>query len=295
MALTFRQLRYFLTLAEELHFGRAAEKLHISQPPLSTSLRQLEEDLGVKLLQRSSKSVKLTTAGEVFQRQARRLLEDLEESRIMMQRIADGASGILRIGFTPAMLFRGLPLALQQLKSTHPGIEVKLLERNSSDQVEGIESGQLDIGFIHAMPLPNTLEKLALASEPLLGCVPSHHPLAQRQSIYLKDLCSDSFITFRRDLSPHYYDRIMGLFHVADLTPNVTHEVSQWLTVIALVANSMGVALVPKSLMDTQFSNVSFLPLADVSITHESHCIWLKDNKAENLELLVSILHDFHS
>ena len=295
MALTFRQLRYFLVLAEELHFGRAAEKLHISQPPLSASLRQLEDELGVKLLQRSSKSVKLTTAGEVFQRQARRLLEELEESRIMMQRIAEGASGILRIGFTPAMLFRGLPLALQKLKSAHPGIEVKLLERSSSDQVEGIESGQLDIGFIHAMPLPKTLEKLTLASEPLLGCVPSHHPLAQRQSIRLKDLCSDSFITFRRDLSPHYYDRIMGLSHVADLSPNVTHEVSQWLTVIALVANSMGVALVPKSLIDTQFSNVSFLPLDDVSITHESHCIWLKDHEAENLDLLISIIQDFHA
>lgn len=287
MAPTFRQLRYFLMLADELHFGRAAAKLHISQPPLSASLRQLEDTLGVKLLERSSKSVRLTTAGEVFQRQARRLLEELEESRIMMQRIAEGASGVLRIGFTPTMLFRGLPLALQKLKSAHPGIEVKLLERSSSDQVESVESGQLDIGFIHAMPLPDALEKLTLASEPLLGCVPRHHPLAQRQSIRLKDLCHDSFITFRRDLSPYYHDRIMGLFHVADLTPNVTHEVSQWLTIIALVAHGMGVALVPNSLIDTQFSNVSFLPLADVSIKHDSHCIWLKDSSAENRELLI--------
>ena len=122
MALTFRQLRYFLVLTEELHFSRAAKRLHISQPPLSASLRQLEEELGVRLFERSSKSVTMTAAGEFFQRQVRYLLEQLEGSRGLVQRVAAGASGILRVGFTQAMIFRQLPTALKALQSMHPGI-----------------------------------------------------------------------------------------------------------------------------------------------------------------------------
>ncbi|MBE0490168.1 MAG: LysR family transcriptional regulator [Halomonas sp.] len=290
MALTFRQLRYFLVLAEELHFGRAAQRLHISQPPLSTSLRQLEEELGVQLLARSSKHVALTTAGEAFQRQARRLLQDLEESRALMRSIAEGASGVLRVGFTPAMLFRRLPQALQALQAAHPGIEIQLLERNSADQVQGLETGQLDIGFIHAMPLPETLATLTLADEPFFGCLPRHHPLASRSSLNLRDLNGEPLVMFRRALSPYYYDRILGLFHVADLKPNITHEVSQWLTIVALIAHGMGVALVPAALEGTHFSNVFFLPLSDVTIRHQSQCVWLRDDEVPNRDLLLDIV-----
>ncbi|MBA2781182.1 LysR family transcriptional regulator [Billgrantia kenyensis] len=291
MALTFRQLRYFLVLAEELHFGRGAQRLHISQPPLSASLRQLEEELGVQLLVRSSKHVALTTAGEAFQRQARRLLEDLEESRTLVRRIADGASGVLRVGFTPAMLFRRLPQALQALQAAHPGIEIQLLERNSADQVQGLEAGQLDIGFIHAMPLPETLATLTLADEPFLACLPRHHPLASRSSLSLRDLAGEPLVMFRRDLSPHYYDRILGLFLVANLKPTITHEVSQWLTIVALIAHGMGVALVPASLAGTHFSNVVFLPLSDATLRHQSHCVWLEVREAPNRDLLIDIIH----
>lgn len=292
MALTFRKLRYFLVLAEELHFGRAAQRLHISQPPLSASLRQLEEELGAQLLARSSKHVALTTAGEAFQRQARRLLEDLEDSRALVRRIADGATGILRVGFTPAMLFRRLPQALQALQAAHPGIEIQLLERNSTDQVQGLETGQLDIGFIHAMPLPETLATLTLADEPFLGCLPRHHPLASRSALNLRDLAGEPLVMFRRDLSPHYYDRILGLFHVADLKPTITHEVSQWLTIVALIAHGMGVALVPASLAGTHFSNVVFLPLGDAPLRHQSQCVWLKAREVPNRDLLIDIVRE---
>lgn len=292
MALTFRQLRYFLVLAEELHFGRAARRLHISQPPLSASLRQLEEELGVQLLERNSKRVALTGAGEAFQRQARRLLEDLEESRALVQRIAGGASGLLRVGFTPAMLFRGLPQALQALQTAHPGIEIQLLERNSAEQVQALEAGQLEIGFIHAMPLPETLATLTLADEPFLCCLPSHHPLATRASLALRDLSGEPLVMFHRDRSPYYYDRILGLFHVADLRPNITHEVSQWLTIVALIAHGMGIALVPRALANTHFSNVVFLPLNDVTIRHQSHCIWLDGIDDPNRDLLIDTVRE---
>ncbi|PMR71570.1 LysR family transcriptional regulator [Halomonas heilongjiangensis] len=287
MALTFRQLRYFLVLADELHFGRAARRLHISQPPLSASLRQLEEELGVQLLERSSKHVALTTAGLAFQRQAQRQLEHLEESRALVRRIATSASGLVRVGFTPAMLFRQLPAALKALQASHPGIEIQLMERNSADQVEAIEAGQLDIGFIHSMPLPPSLSTLTIADEEFLCCLPQHHPLASRARLEIRDLAGEPLVMFNRSLAPHYYDRIVSLFHVADQEPSIKHEVSHWLTIVALIAHGMGVALVPRALAGSMFSNVVFLPLANTNVRHQSHCIWLTDAVDANRDLLI--------
>tara|TARA_R110002095_G_scaffold209432_1_gene195964 strand:+ start:708 stop:1589 length:882 start_codon:yes stop_codon:yes gene_type:complete len=290
MALTFRQLRYFLVLTEELHFSRAAKRLHISQPPLSASLRQLEEELGVQLLERSSKSVTMTAAGEVFQRQVRYLLEHLEGSRSLVQRVAAGASGILRVGFTQAMIFRQLPTALKSLQSMHPGIELQLLEKNSADLVKAVESGQLDVGFIHAMPLPETLSSLTIANEPFLCCLPINHPLANRDTVKVHDLIGEPLVMFTRSLAPHYYDRLVSLFHIADMEPTIRHEVSQWLTIVALVSQGMGVALVPQALTETMFSNIVFRPLANLNVRHQSLCIWLNDSPNPNRDLLIGCL-----
>lgn len=287
MALTLRQLRYFLVLAEELHFGRAARRLHISQPPLSASLRQLEEELGVVLLERSSRHVTLTTAGSAFQRQARHLLEQLADTQDLVRRIAGSASGVLRVGFTPAMIFRRLPQALKMLQDSHPGIEVQLLERNSAEQLKAVESGQLDIGFIHSMPLPERISALTIADEAFLCCLPLHHPLASRRSLSIRDLIGEPLVMFNRDLAPHYYDRILSLFRVADLEPTIKHEVSQWLTIVALIAHGMGVSLVPRALAGAMLSSVVFLPLDDMEIRHQSHCIWLAEGEAPNRDLLL--------
>lgn len=290
MALTFRQLRYFLVLTEELHFGRAAKRLHISQPPLSASLRQLEEELGVQLFDRNSKSVTMTAAGEVFQRQVRHLLEQLDGSRNLVQRVAAGASGILRVGFTQAMIFRQLPAALKRLQSMHPGIELQLLERNSADLVDAVESGQLDVGFIHSMPLPETLSSLTIANEPFLCCLPVNHPLANRDTVKIHDLIGEPLIMFTRSLAPHYYDRLVSLFHITDLEPNIKHEVSQWLTIVALVSQGMGVALVPQALAETMFSNIVFRPLANLNVRHQSLCIWPSDTQNPNCNLLIGCI-----
>ncbi|MEX0604528.1 MAG: LysR family transcriptional regulator [Marinobacter sp.] len=296
MALTFRQLRYFVVLSEELHFGRAAQRLHISQPPLSASLRLLEDELGVKLLLRNSKRVVLTPAGEAFQRQARRILEQLEESQNLVQRIASTATGLVRFGFTPAMLFRGLPELFRLLQSRYPGIEIQLIERNSADQVEAVMQEQLDIGFIHSMPLPEGIDSVTLTDEPFVCCLPAHHQLAARRSLAVRELASEPVILFGRDLAPHYYDRIISLFHHVDVEPQICHEVSHWLTILALVANGMGIALVPQSLAKSGFSNVSFVPLTDATTRHQSHCIWLRDTDShqEIRNLLLDCLKEQH-
>lgn len=297
MALTFRQLRYFLVLSEELHFGRASQRLHISQPPLSASLRLLEAELGATLLLRNSKRVILTPAGEAFQRQARRILEQLEESQNLVQRIASSATGLVRFGFTPAMLFRGLPELFKLLQSRYPGIEIQLIERNSADQVEAVMQEQLDIGFIHSMPLPDGIDSVTLTDEPFLCCVPAHHHLAARRRLAVKELANEPVILFGRDLAPRYYDRIISLFHHAGVEPQICHEVSHWLTILALVANGMGVALVPQSLAKSGFSNVSFVTLTDSTTRHQSHCIWRHDTDShkEIRKLLLNCLKERHS
>lgn len=290
MALTFRQLNYFLVLADELHFGRAAKRLHISQPPLSASLRQLEEELQVTLLERSSKHVALTAAGEAFRREARRMLEHVEESRSLVKRIADSAYGRIRVGFTPAMIFRHLPEKLTALREHHPGIEVQLIERNSADQIQALAAGQLDLGCIHSMPLPPEFSALTIAEDAFLACLPPHHPLATRPSLSINDLAREPLIMFSRNLAPHYYDRIVSLFHVADLEPAISHEVAHWLTIVALVAHGMGVSLVPKALAGSMFSGVSFVPLRDVTVEHQSQCIWITDEPHPERDLLIELM-----
>lgn len=290
MALTFRQLRYFLVLAEDLHFGRAAKRLHISQPPLSASLRQLEEELGVKLLERSSKHVALTPAGEVFQREARRLLENLEASQNLVQRIASSASGVVRMGFTPAMIFRHLPAMLRQLEDAHPGIEVQLIERNSAEQLAALQARQLDLAFIHAMPLPDGIASLSIAEDPFLACLPPHHPLASRRSLTLRDLAGEPLIMFSRNLAPHYYDRIISQFHLAGLEPQIRHQVTHWLTIMALVAHGMGVSLVPKALTGARFRQEVFLPIEDAPAHHQSLCIWPRDQPNPSRDLVIEVI-----
>ncbi len=292
MALTFRQLKYFLVLSEELHFGRAARRLHISQPPLSTSLRQLEEELQVTLLERNSKRVALTAAGEAFRREARRLLEHLDDSRSLVKRIASSTSGRIRVGFTPSMIFRHLPEKLAALQDSHPGIEVQLIERNSADQIQALAARQIDMGLIHSMPLPPEFSAITIAEDAFLACLPPHHPLAARRFLSIRDLAREPLIMFSRNLAPHYYDRIVSLFRIIDLEPAIKHEVAHWLTVVALVAHNMGVSLVPQALAGPVFKDVVFVPLRDVTVQHQSQCIWVTGDRHPQRDLLIQLLRD---
>ena len=290
MAITVRQIRYFLVLSEELHFGRAAERLHVSQPPLSASLKQLEEAVGVRLLERNSKRVELTRAGEVFRRHARQALTHLDDSIDLVRRIEQGATGRLRIGFTPAMLFRQVPEVLDRFKQDYPGIELQLVEQNSLRQIEAVTAGQLDVGFVHAIPFPEALHHLTISDEPFLGCLPRGHSRAADQRIQLSDLAEEPLIMFDRALAPYYYDRIMGLFHVHDLSPHIAHEVSHWLTILALISRGLGAAVVPESLARSGLADVAFLPIADVDLRHQSCCVWRAEELGPNAQRFVDLV-----
>jgi DNA-binding transcriptional LysR family regulator len=287
MAPTFRQLQYFVALSEELNFKRAARRLNMSQPPLSAAIRQLEEDLGVRLFERDSKHVSLTPAGKAFGGRAQRLLNYLDETFEITRRAADSAAVNLRVGFVPSMIFRRLPDFLREFEDRHPIARLTLHEMNSAAQFEALLRGHIDIGFIHGLPLPDGVDSLLLMEEPFICCLPAHHRLAQAPFVALRELAQEKLIIFSRPLAPHYHDRILSFFQSAEVQPRIVHEVNHWLTILALVAKGLGVALAPQSLAHSKFVDVAFLPLEQNYGHHEARCIWVKntDNKARDLML----------
>jgi DNA-binding transcriptional LysR family regulator len=256
-----KQLRYFVAVAEELHFGRAAKRLFISQPALSFDIRKFEEQLGVQLLARTNKSVALTNAGQVLLGEARRLLLQAGEAERITVRSAHGLAGRLRIGFVNSMLYRGMPHAVSRFEADYPGVEIVLKEMNTSEQVHAIQRMQIDMGCAHWGNFPSDVTSTPVFSEPFLCCLPADHPFARKRRVDLRALAQEPFILFPRTVSPHYHDLIIAQCVSAGFSPLIRHEARLWQTVVTMVGFGMGVALVPYTLRRVQDPRVCFLPL----------------------------------
>lgn len=272
-----RLLRYFVAVAEELSFSRAAQRLHLSQPPLSYAIRQLEDNLGVRLLRRSSRHVELTAAGAALHREARFLLQRSTEVRELVQRIDAGLQGQVKMGIVGSMLYRGLPAIIGRCRHLYPNVDITLAEMNSAEQIELVERGGLDVGFVHANPLPSGLESATLLSEPFVLCVPASHPLAGGRSAGLADLAGDDFIFFARSASPSYYQLLLSLCQDAGFVPRIRYEVRHWLSVVSLVAQGMGVAIVPSCMATSGLPDTVFLSFAHAARS-QTLLIWKRDN-----------------
>jgi len=273
-AMELRHLRYFVVLTEELHFGRAAARLAISQPPLSVAIRQLEDSVGAQLFERNSKAVRLTPAGQALQQSARRLLRQAEEAALEARDISQGLAGRLRVGFVGAMLYRGLPQALRRFQAQHPAVRVTLSELNSAEQLGQLLHDQLDVGFVHTHRVPAGLRHALLLSEPFVACLPAEHRLARRRSIAPAQLRGEPFVLFARSVSPDYYERILAICADAGFRPELRHEVRHWLSVVSLVSQGMGVALVPDAMRRALLRGAVFRPLESVASRSEARCVW---------------------
>jgi DNA-binding transcriptional LysR family regulator len=279
----FRHLRCFVALAEELHFGRAARRLSMTQPPLSLNIRQLEEDVGARLFDRDSKGVRLTAAGLAFQPQAQALLARAEAARTLAREVGAGATGRLRVGFVGSMLFRGLPALLQRFQVTHERLELVLHELNSQEQIDALVSDELDIAFIHTDRVPAPLRIRHMDADRFVACVPESHPVARKRTVRLAQLADDPFVLFARSASPDYYGRIIDMCRDAGFHPRVRHEVRHWLSVVAVVAQGMGVSVVPAPLQRSGIRGAVFLPIGDAAPgtrVFQSHvyCAWQPDS-----------------
>ncbi|MDR0243269.1 MAG: LysR family transcriptional regulator [Burkholderia sp.] len=269
-----RQLRYFVAVAEELHFGRAAKRLFISQPALSFDIRKFEDALGVQLFSRTNKTVALTNAGEVLLGEARRLLLQAAEAERLTVRSASGLAGRLRIGFVHSMLYRGLPDAVRRFEADYPGVEVVLSEMNTQAQVQAIQRGQIDLGYAHWGHFPPEVESVPVYAEPFVCCLPAAHPLARRKQVALAALATEPFILFPREAAPHYHDLIIAQCVNAGFSPLIRHEARLWQTILSMIEFGMGVALVPRVLQQAKSDRLAFRPLKDASL--ESRTLALK-------------------
>lgn len=275
---TLKQFRHFVVLAEELHFGRAADRLAMTQPPLSSSIKALEESLGVLLFDRNNRNVQLSQAGKGFLREARHALKQTQRARDVAQSLATGSSGYIDVGITGSMLFRGVPEAVQAFMEQNPDVHIGLSEQSTTEQIDALISGRLDVGFINYGVIPDMLTGEQLPGEPFVCCLPCRHPLAKRRSLALEELSGESFVMFVRELSPYNYDNVISACASAGFYPKMRFAARQWLTVSALVASGLGVALVPASIARSGIG-ACFLPLDDVPVLSSAWCLKRQDNQ----------------
>jgi DNA-binding transcriptional LysR family regulator len=288
----FRHLRYFLVLAEELHFGRAARRLAMSQPPLSLNIRQLEESVGARLFHRNSKEVRLTTAGKAFVPAARALLEQAAEARRHAREVDQGFEGRLRVGFVSSMLYRGLPQMARDFQARFPQLRLSFRELNSQDQVLELSHGQLDAGFVHTLRVPPDMARVLFSSEPFVCCVPADHPLARERELGMDVLQELPFVMFSRSASPDYYERVLSICTGAGFYPDIRHEARHWLSVVSLVAQGMGVALVPAALERSTMAGAAFVPIKSINAVSQAFCVWRQGQDNAALDAFVAMVQD---
>ncbi len=264
-----RHLRYFVAVAEECHFGRAAERLHIAQPPLSQQIKQLEAELGVQLLTRSTRRVDLTPAGEQYLARARSILANVDAAREEAELIRDGRMGKVTIGFTGSATYELLPQLSRMLRSELPELEMDLRgELLTPSQVAGLVNGSLDIGFLRPPVHAPEVEVHPLRREPLVVALPESHPLAGRAHVILSDLADEPFITYPSHHRSVVHDAVLDACQAAGFTPRAT-EVAETSTLVSFVAAGLGVALVPESVQHLRITGAAYLSLAGTAPTVE--------------------------
>ena len=292
LAVKLHYLRYFAVLADELHFGRAAQRLSITQPPLSSAIKGLEAELGTPLFLRDSKRVELTPAGEAFRMEVLQILEGMDRASKVARAVAGGLKGRLDIGATGSLMYRGLPAILRRFEKAMPGIELVLKEMSSAEQVDELLRGQLHAGFLNASAVPPQLDSLPLADDEFVCCLPSAHALAGRKSVRLSELASERFVMFARDVAPANYDNVAAIFSRERIHPRTVHAARQWLTVLAMVAHELGVSVVPRSLSQTRISGVCFVPLQKAIYRSSALLAWNPEHMTEPLRTLVRCASD---
>lgn len=294
MNLELRQLRHFVTVAEELHFGRAAERLHMTQPPLSQSIAGLEELLGAPLFLRNRRQVTLTAAGAALLPEARRLLEDAGALPDLVRRVAEGRAGRLTLAFVSTADFSVLPAILQRYRAAFPDVQLVLREATSDVQAEDLLDGRIDAGFV-IPPLPGQagtmLDYMKVLEEPLILCAPAGlDALRGEGPVRLRDLPPLPLVIFPRAAAPALHDAILSCFRAAGITPVIGQEALQMQTIVSLVSGGMGLALVPQSVSNLMRAGIEYRALADPTPLTELGVAWRGDNVSAVLRGFLDLL-----
>jgi DNA-binding transcriptional LysR family regulator len=267
-----RQLRCLVVLAEELHFGRAAERLGIAQPALSQHIQSLERDLSVRLFQRTKRSVQLTVAGRLTLEQAARTLEQAKRTELIARQAGRGEQGTIEIGYVGSAAFSGvLGKTISAYRKTSPKVELRLAEMGIRPQLESLASGSLDVGFIRP-PIrhwPDGVASLTLLREPIIAALPTGHRLSRRRVVTLGDLAQDDFIAMHVTEGNGFHAQVSDICRKCGFVPNVAHRARQFAAVTSLVGAGLGFALVPDSVRNLRVPSVVYRPCADVKDVSE--------------------------
>ena len=276
-----RHLRYFVAVAEELHFRRAATRLRVAQPPLSRQIRDLERELGTDLFLRDKRRVQLTHAGRAFLPEARLVMAQTERAKRAAQRASQGEVGRLRVGFVEAATYSGLlPTVLRFFRKHMPEVGLELLELSSYQQTEALRDGRIEMGIMHSPPpdADRWLKVERVLRDPLVAALPRGHALAKRRSLSLP--------------APALYDRIIAACREAGFSPAVVQEAAQMQTIVALVAAGMGVALVPGSIAQLRRPGAVYRPVHDLAVDMGMWAVWKLGDASPIRERFLSVMRD---
>jgi DNA-binding transcriptional LysR family regulator len=287
-----RQLCCFIAVAEELHFRRAAMRLNMTQPPLSRSIQLLEHALGVKLIDRSMRIVKLTPAGRVFLLEARRILHLAEGSTLAVRRMASGEAGTITLGFTASSGYSFLPRLLSQRAARTPNIDMVLSEMVGTDQVEGLLTGSIDVGLMRAPVKTRGFVNLKVASERLVAALPTGDPRLSEVSLRLADFDRQPLILFAQEGARHFHDLLEKLFAQEGIVPVSIQSLSQIHSMLALVRAGMGTAIVPEAAQSLHFDDVHFRPIVTTPADPvELYAVWKTDNENPAMKPFLDLLN----
>lgn len=284
-----RHLRHFVALAEERHFGCAAERVYVVQQALSASIRKLEDDVGAPLIVRSTRRVDLTPAGQEFLLGAQATLAQAEQTLERTRRVARGEGGVLAVGFVGGLVYGGLSAVVRAFKDQVPNATVRLQEMSATRQSEALRTGEISLGLM-LLPQPVGLyDSLTLWREPLVVALPAGHHLTEQAALQMADLAAEDFVFFPRSQRPQYYDQVMQACAVAGFAPRVVQEALEIPTLLSLVSAEVGVFLPMRFFADVGMQGVVYRPLQD-SPTVEVAAVWLREQDPAHHGLIGAFL-----
>jgi DNA-binding transcriptional LysR family regulator len=285
------QIRCFVAVADTLHFGKAAARMNMTQPPLSRQIQLLEHVLGVKLLDRTSRAVKLTPAGRVFLLEARRILRLTESAALATRRIASGEAGTISLGFTAASGYSFLPRLLLQRAARAPNIDIDLKEMVSAEQVESLLTGRIDVGLLRPPVTRGEFSTLKVASEGLVAALPFGDPRLAQATLSLKDFHQQPLIMYAPEGARYFRDMLVELFAQEGVAPQGIQSLSQIHSMLALVRAGIGAAIVPEAASVLHFDDVQFRPVTTTPPAPvELYAAWKSDNDNPALQAFLDLL-----
>ncbi|MBG4726687.1 LysR family transcriptional regulator [Pseudomonas aeruginosa] len=285
-----RHLRYFIAVAEELHFGRAAERLGISQPPLSQQIQALEEEIGARLFERTNRRVELTDAGRLFLDESRQVLAQVDKAVLLARRAHLGELGELKIGFTSSAPFTStIPSSIHAFRKAYPDVHLDLQEMSSRQVLKALLEESLQVGVIRPLALPDAVHWGEWFREPLGAVLRADHPLAagSEDGLAIAALAEEPFVFFPRSYGTGLYDQVIALTRQAGFSPRIAQEASEAMTIIGLVSAGLGVSILPASFRRTRVDGVVYRTLSDPEATT---AVWLVRRQNEGSPLALSFI-----